>query len=357
LEADWAFDRPVWSLDRRYLYATREKPDVPKQLCRIDLVTGEMMLIDDINERFRGIEIPPHIAIRQVNRYGDELTGYLFYPPGFRGQNRLPFAAIRGQVWDGFCDGGTGVEFPGMVMAMKGYAVLFFEPGSKHFGDSKDGNATYSLLRWQSPIENLRLLIASLDTKGWIDPKKTAIAGLSYGADLVDYAAGFSDVFSVGAATTGDVEAPTNYFIFGTDKDNDNFVKRFGLPYPDLAGLPAWQAVSASLNASRSNMPLLFQPPDSEAWMTISQHIAWQHVGLPVETYVYPDEGHIKVHPLNRYYVMLRNLQWFDFWLLGIEDSSPQFADQFKRWEKMRDEWMSTKSKHAAAPSASPSTR
>jgi dipeptidyl aminopeptidase/acylaminoacyl peptidase len=342
LETDWGIGRPTMSLDGRHLYVGRQKPNMPQQLCRIDLVTGEMLLIDDINVQFKDIQEPPFRAIRQFNSYGDELTGYLFYPPGFHGETRLPFIAIRGQHWNEFCDGGTGVEFPGTVMAMKGYVVLFFEAGTKHFGDSQDGNAEYSLLRFKSPLESLGLLITDLTKQGWIDPTKSGLAGLSYGADLVDYAAGFSKLFTVGEATTGDGYAPENYILEGNNVDNI-YTKRFGLPFPDANGLPAWKKVSAALNASHSNVPLLFQPGDAEAWVSIAHHVAWEHAGLPVETYVYPDEGHIKIHPRNRYFVMTRNLQWFDFWLSNIADNNPEYIDQFRGWEKMRHAWEADK--------------
>lgn len=83
--------------------------------------------------------------------------------------------------------------------------------------------------------------------------------------------------------------------------------------------------------------------------MTISQHIAWKHAGHPVGTYVHPDEGHIKIHPLNRYYVMTRNLQWFSFWLQGVRDPSLEFFDQFERWEKLRDDWNGMRAKKQEA--------
>lgn len=283
--------------------------------------------------------MPQFVVVKQRNHYGDELTGYLFFPPGFHGEHRLPFVAIRGQHWSEFCDGGTGVEFPGLVMAMKGYAVLFFEPSSRHYPPSKKGNATFSNLRFESPIESIGLVVSDLAQKGWIDPHKAGIAGLSAGADIVDYAAAFSKLFAIGAATTGEVYAPSNYFILDDEQVKQLLTQRYGLPYPDVAGIAAWEKISSSLNASHSSMPLLFQPGDAEAWHTIPQHIAWQHAGLPVETYVYPDEGHLKIHPLNRYYVMTRNLQWFDFWLRGVEDPRPEFAEQFKRWEKMQAAW------------------
>ncbi len=177
VDSDWRLDHPMLSANGHFLYVTREKPTIPKQLSRIDLSTGQMVLIDDENPEFKNIALPSYIPVRQVNHYGDELTGYLFFPPEFHGQKRLPFVAIKGQDWGGFCDGGTGVEFPGMAMAMKGYVVLFFSPGTKRFGASKNGNAAYSLLRFESPIESLGLVITDLDKRGWIDPGKNGDRG------------------------------------------------------------------------------------------------------------------------------------------------------------------------------------
>jgi hypothetical protein len=339
LNTDWGIYRPSMSPNGQYLYAVTEKPNIAKQLSRIDLMTGQMLLIDTVNEQLDSVQIPPYLSIRQFNHYNDELTGYLFFPPGFSGQSRLPFVAIRGQDWNSFCDGGTGVEFPGMVMAMNGFVVLFFEPSSKHYPPSEHGNGAFSNLRFESPVESLTRLIEDLDKKGWIDPKKTGIAGLSAGADIVNYAAGFSNTFTIGSATTGEVYAPANYFTFDDHQVIGLFSNRYGLPYPDLVGLPIWAKVSTSLNASRSTMPLLFQPGDAEAPMTVPQHIAWEHAGIPVETYVYPDEGHIKIHPRNRDYVMTRNLQWFDYWLRNVNTPAPNSSDQFARWEEMRTKW------------------
>ncbi len=93
LNSKWGLFHPTMSLNGRYLYTTREKPDVPKQLCRIDLGTGEMLPIDNFNQQLNDIQVPAYIPVRQTNRYGDELTGYLFLPPNFHGQYRL---SIRG---------------------------------------------------------------------------------------------------------------------------------------------------------------------------------------------------------------------------------------------------------------------
>jgi hypothetical protein len=56
----------------------------------------------------------------------------------------------------------------------------------------------------------------------------------------------------------------------------------------------------------------------------------------PVEWYEYPNEGHIKRSPANKWWVYRRNLDWFRFWLQGREDPDPGKRDQYERWRRMK---------------------
>lgn len=338
-KSEWGINNIHLSGDSRYLFATREKPDVPPEFCRIDLQTGKVILLDPLNPQFANIAVPSYRAVEIPNQYGDVLEGYLFSPSIKPGDKSHPFVAIRGIEEDGFNQGGAGVEFPGLILASEGYYVLFFEMSSLPYHPSTKGNTAYTLLRWKSPLASMTKLIDDLALQGLVDRSRTAIAGLSAGADLVDYASAFSDLFQVGEATTGEVAAPQNYLLFENWRRKEFFAASMSLPFPDVNGIEKWVHVSATLNASHATMPILFQPPDSEALAGFWQPSALITNGVPADLYVYPDEGHVKVHPLNLYFVMTRNLQWFDFWLRGVEDPSAEFADQFRRWEKMRAEW------------------
>ena len=37
---------------------------------------------------------------------------------------------------------------------------------------------------------------------------------------------------------------------------------------------------------------------------------------------------------------MERNLDWFDYWMLGKTDSSPEKQEQYKRWERIGQEML-----------------
>ena len=65
----------------------------------------------------------------------------------------------------------------------------------------------------------------------------------------------------------------------------------------------------------------------------------------PVELIIFPDEGHIKRHPVHRYSIYARNVDWFNFWLRGVEDLDPIKAEQYTRWRRLRAMHDSTEAK------------
>jgi hypothetical protein len=57
-----------------------------------------------------------------------------------------------------------------------------------------------------------------------------------------------------------------------------------------------------------------------------------------VEAYVYPNAFHIKTQPRQIESSMVRSVDWFNFWLRGVEDSDSTKAAQYVRWEALRHE-------------------
>ena len=69
------------------------------------------------------------------------------------------------------------------------------------------------------------------------------------------------------------------------------------------------------------------------------------------DLYVFPDEPHQKFQPRHKLAVYTRNLDWFRFWLQGVEDKDPSKAAQYDHWRAMR------KSLKREAPPASNACR
>ena len=71
--------------------------------------------------------------------------------------------------------------------------------------------------------------------------------------------------------------------------------------------------------------------------MSVPTWFQLRRAGASVEWYEYPDEGHVKRRPANKWWVYERNLDWFRFWLKGEEDNNPAKAEQYQRWRKLRE--------------------
>jgi len=63
-----------------------------------------------------------------------------------------------------------------------------------------------------------------------------------------------------------------------------------------------------------------------------------RHFGLPTEYVIYPRTAHNPNSLLIQRESAGRNLDWFRFWLKGEEDPDPAKAEQYQRWNRLRDE-------------------
>jgi hypothetical protein len=57
-----------------------------------------------------------------------------------------------------------------------------------------------------------------------------------------------------------------------------------------------------------------------------------------VDFWYFPQGNHILFSPVNRLGSQGGNVDWFRFWLQGLEDSDPTKAEQYERWKHLRSE-------------------
>jgi hypothetical protein len=57
--------------------------------------------------------------------------------------------------------------------------------------------------------------------------------------------------------------------------------------------------------------------------------------GVPHEMIVYPREGHNLASPVLQLESIHRNLDWFDYWMLGKKDPASTKSEQYARWAQM----------------------
>jgi len=176
---------------------------------------------------------------------------------------------------------------------------------------------------------------------GIVDPDRIGVTGLSYGSEIAMYAYWRSPIFRAVSASNGSWD-PLGVPFLGVRYELK--LQERGLPLAlDDSAMSRWRQLSAGLNARASLPPLLLQSPEREGNVPIPTWVQLRRVNAPVEWYEYPDEGHVKSSPANRWWVYSRNLDWFRFWLQDQEDPAPAKTEQYQRWRDMRAAWESEK--------------
>jgi dienelactone hydrolase len=241
----------------------------------------------------------------------------------------------------GFLRGGIGDEYPIHVFSASGFAVLSFhrpddwelQPLVRSYDELEARN--HVDLRERRRI--LSVLLAGIDylaDLGIVDSRRVGLTGFSDGGETVGFALTSESQRFAAAAASWIAHSPTGWYVYGPKFQR--VLSSHGLGYPRGPTAERWQRLSLALNAEHVMTPLLLQVSDQELLPETETFAALEAHGRPVELYVFPNEYHVKLQPRHRLAVYRRSLQWFQFWLQGIEAHDPMDADQYARWRTLR---------------------
>jgi dipeptidyl aminopeptidase/acylaminoacyl peptidase len=328
------------------LLCARDASTRPRRLVLIDPVSGASSLLFDPNPEFAAIRLGQVTRLRWRNAVGFECYGDLVLPPGHKPGQRHPLIVVQ-YITRGFLRGGTGDEYPIQLFAARGYAVLsvqappsFYESlGAGNWRDFREAEVE-NMRDWRDRRSIFSALVEGIRTverMGVIDPKRIGLTGLSDGATTTQYALVNSKLFAAAAISSCCVDAQAMMIYGGTRLARDRMFK--GYADATQNGASFWRPISLALNADKIDAPLLMQLPDEEFLGAIDSVTSLENAGKPVSLYVFPDENHTKWEPAHRLAVYTRNLDWFDFWLMGKVDPDPAKRDQYNRWSRLRERW------------------
>ena len=315
----------------RWIACTRETNLSPPRLAVIDQRSGSLETPADINPEFQHLELSPAERISGVNSYGEEWFGHLVKPAGYEQGKRYALIVTLYRSGDYFLLGASGNENPIQVYAAHGFAVLSFDVGRNRL--RKDGNFESHLLDWASPAASLEMAVQSLVDRGIVDGTRVGLAGLSHGAEILEYAISHTHVFQ--AAVESGPAARDPYFFYMAGRGWHELFRKWGLGgWPEGESKKNWQKLAASLNADQIETALLVNSADSEFIGTLALCSSLEQLQKPVEVYIYANELHIKNQPRHRYEIYERNVDWFRFWLQGEQDPNPDKKEQYSRWQR-----------------------
>lgn len=240
--------------------------------------------------------LPKSAVINYKSRDGQQLTGYLTYPPGGESAKGLPLVLMP--------HGGPQVrdrlEFNPWVQYLAGRGYAVFQPnfrGSGGFGKTFE----YSGHRqWgQKMQDDLGDGVKALVDQGIVDPKRVCIVGASYGGYAALAGATLTpDAYkcAVSIAGVGDLEEFVRWKKkkYGADSDvAAHWIRALGDPDKDQA---AMRAASPSFHIDAVKIPVLLIHGDEDESVPYSQSESFQKLmnksGRKTELVRLKDSGH-----------------------------------------------------------------
>ncbi|HEX6716993.1 MAG TPA: Atxe2 family lasso peptide isopeptidase [Pyrinomonadaceae bacterium] len=320
--------------DQTLVACVRYNATLPPEIAVLDLATGAVRTLVDVNPEFKNIRLSPATKLEWTNTYGHKTYGYLVKPLDYEPGKRYPLI-ITTYAAGAFLRGAVGDEYPIQVFAANGFAVLDFS--APHDKLIQNGDFKKALMRWNSPMESLAAGIKILEDQGIIDSNLKGLSGLSYGAEITEYTISHSDLFQA-AITSGPGGRDPLFYDLAEKSSQKLLSDWWGLGrWWEAAQAERWRELSPALNARRIKAPLLINVADSEVLPTLMLWNSLKDLNKPVEMFVYADESHIKHQPRHRYEIYERNLDWFNFWLRGKENVDTAKHQQYERWKAMRE--------------------
>lgn len=297
-----------------FLHNTSSRPD---ELFALDPTTGAARPLTKFNA-----ELLAKIDFGRMEEYwfegaaGDQVHGWLYFPPGFDPAKRYPLLQLMHGGPHTMNRDAWSYRWNAHVMAAPGYVVTWVNRhGSTGFGQ-KYCQSIHN--EWgDKPLEDiLKSTDYLLKKHPNLDPKRMAAAGGSYGGYMAAWVAGHTDRFACLINHAG-----VNDFItqFGADVTSFGFTKVLGgTPWENVAGM---QRNNPTTYAKNFKTPMLIIHGEKDYRVPYVNGTAlygiYQAMGLPSRLVVFPDENHWILTPQNSIYWNWEFQSWLARWIGG----------------------------------------
>ncbi|MDT9600172.1 prolyl oligopeptidase family serine peptidase [Sphingosinicella rhizophila] len=296
----------------------------PRELCQSPMADFKPQLVTDLNPK---LKLPPHkletISWKSEDGRWD-LEGVLIRPAG--AASRLPLVTlIEGGPSMVRTHFGLVQQYPVHALVAGGYAV--FAPNTR-------GRGGYSKAFRQAIPDNKDFVkgafgdmmsgVDKLVRDGVADPERLGIAGFSYGAVLTAYSISQTKRFGAASINDGPVDFPETMALGAANlalQQHWQHQTGFSDPY-DIEDLSRMKAQSPICHVANVRTPSLLEYGRHDfggvgEMMGGKLFQGLRRFEIPSEFILYPRTGHGIYEPRLRKESARRNLEWFDYWLLG----------------------------------------
>lgn len=240
--------------------------------------------------------------------------GVLTYPPDFNPGERYPLVLL---IHGGPTAASTlAFHMTAQLMAAKGWIV--FEPNYR--GSNNQGNAFQSAIAndaGEGPGEDVMTGVQELKKKPFVDGRRVAVSGWSYGGWMTAWMIGrYPDAWAAAVAGAAPVDYTDMYSLSDLNRMPRHAIT--GSPYTGDNLQKAWDQ-SPIKNFWRIKTPtlVLSKTEDSRVAITGSYKLfnALRDNGVPTQFIAYPGPGHLVTDPVRAQDVYNRWLSWLERYL------------------------------------------
>ncbi len=298
--------------DGKSIVFIKESINTPAELFSMDANGKNLKQLTRINaDRVAGLDMNPLEDFWFSGAEGARVHGWIVRPPGFNAARKYPLIYLvhggpQGQWGDQF-----HYRWSAQMFASRGYVVLMVNPrGSTGYGQkftdeiSRDwGGRVY--------VDLMNGLDEALKKFPFIDGKRIAAAGASYGGYMMNWMAGHTDRFRSIVSHDG-VFNPKS--MYGTTEELWFPEWEFGgTPYEKADLYEQWSPLNAAANFKTPTLvvhgQLDYRVDISEGFQLFT---ALQRRGVKSKMLYFPDEGHWVMKPANAELWYKTVLDWID---------------------------------------------
>lgn len=305
----------------------------PPKLVATDTRSGRSRAVWDPNPQLKDLELGETSLYHWKDDTGREWNAILYEPVGYKSNTRYPLVIQN----HGFSEarfspsGGFPSAFVAQELAAAGIMVL-------HVRDC-DGRG--SLMEGSCNVKGYESAVAELSKEGHVDPERVGIVGFSRTVFYVMEALTTSELHFKAASITDGINVGYFQYVLSSGLEPDPWTEEYraligGSPIGQ--GLKLWMKNSPEFNLDKVHTPLRIVVRGREGSFDM-----WEPYGLlremhkPAEYVILNTDEHVLTEPIVRLAAQEGNLDWFRFWLQGYEDPNPAKAEQYKRWEHLRE--------------------
>ncbi|HEV8579012.1 MAG TPA: prolyl oligopeptidase family serine peptidase [Thermoanaerobaculia bacterium] len=276
--------------------------------------------VTELNAAFTREPLPEIETVSWEDGEGGTVEGVLYWPPGRRGEKGLPLIVdLHGGPMsvartESVSLQASFLSFP-TVLAARGFLVL----NPNYRGSAGRGDAFSQGIegrRCSRPSEDVIRGVENLVARGWADRRRLGLMGYSGGGGLSKCLLGRTDLFRAVSSGSGS----WNDILLYTSRRGLMWSQSFFKSTSPWADFDLWWRESPLSGLEKIKTPTLLISGERDGDSPRHADELYRALvarGVPVESLVFPGEGHVFSKPSHKRTKMRAEISWFEHYLLG----------------------------------------